>query len=152
MKKDEKRYRQPLYQRRPLHFQCTQCGACCSGNDEYYVFIDEVRAEKIRAFIGLSRSWFRHRYLGRVDDLLVLQSHDDGRCILLGKDGRCRAYSVRPQQCSTYPFWPELLKTAKAWKQEGERCEGIDCGDVVPVHFIEAALNRCREEGGDNDE
>ena len=143
MKRDGGRYRQPLYRRQALHFQCTQCGACCSGNADYHVFIDAFRAEKIRGFMGLSRAWFRRRYLAMVDDMLVLQSRDDGRCILLGKDGRCRVYPVRPVQCSTYPFWPELLKTAGAWRQEGGRCEGINNGAAVPVHVIEQALRRC---------
>jgi len=149
MNNDENQYRQPLFRRRPLHFQCTRCGACCSGNADYHVFLEMDRAEKIRVFMGLSRSWFRRRYLTMVDGMLALQSRDDGRCILLGKDDRCRVYQVRPVQCATYPFWPELVKTAKAWKQEMRRCEGIDCGDPVPVHVIEMALNRCQEEDGD---
>lgn len=98
--------------------------------------------------MGLSRRWFRRRYLARSDSDLVLQSRDDGRCILLGKDNRCRAYPVRPVQCATYPFWPELLKTARAWKQEKSRCEGIDQGEPVPVAVIEAALKRSLDDQG----
>ena len=97
--------------------------------------------------MGLSRAWFRRRYLDVVDNMLVLQSRDDGRCILLDKAGHCRVYPVRPRQCVTYPFWPELLKTAKAWRQEGRRCEGINRGDAVPVHIIEKALRRSTQEG-----
>jgi Fe-S-cluster containining protein len=146
MNKDSDGYRQPLYRRRQLHFTCTQCGCCCRGSADYQVFLDASRAEKIRVYLDLSPSWFRRRYLTRDENTLILQSRDDGRCILLGKDDRCRAYAVRPAQCATYPFWPELVKTARAWRQERVRCEGIDCGDAVPVSFIEAALRRCHEE------
>jgi hypothetical protein len=145
MVEDSSDYRQPLYRRQKLRFKCTECGACCTGNDDYHVFIDKLQAEKIRVFLALTPAWFSRRYLATVDDMLVLQSRDDGRCILLDKDGRCRVYPVRPVQCQTYPFWPELLKTAKAWRQEGNRCEGIDRGDAVPLHVIEAALKKGRE-------
>ena len=148
MSQESKNYRQPLYRRWKLCFECTQCGACCTGNDDYHVFIDDLQAEKIRLHLGLSRPWFRRRYLARVDNSLILQSRDDGRCILLGKDDRCRVYPVRPTQCATYPFWPELLRTAKAWRQEGVRCEGVGRGDPVPVHIIEAALKKCLDENG----
>ena len=150
MNRDEKSYRQPLFRRRELCFRCTQCGACCSGNADYHVYIDERQAENIRLFMGLSRNWFRRRYLARKDNDLVLQSRDDGRCILLDRNNHCRAYPVRPIQCATYPFWPELLKTSRAWRQEKSRCEGIDQGEPVPVTVIEAALSRCLDEEGND--
>ena len=145
MVEDSNGYRQPLYRRQKLRFKCTECGACCTGTEDYHVFIDESQAEKIRVFLDLSEAWFRRRYLATVDEMPVLQSRDDGRCILLDRHGRCRVYPVRPVQCQTYPFWPELIKTAKAWRQESYRCEGIDHGDPVPLHVIKTALKKSRE-------
>jgi Fe-S-cluster containining protein len=72
----------------------------------------------------------------------VLASSADDRCVFLAPEGRCRIYSARPQQCITYPFWPEVLATAKAWRREAKRCEGIGRGAVVPLHVIEDALRR----------
>lgn len=134
-----------LHQRRPLRFQCTQCGRCCTGGGDYYVFVDAVEAERIRAHLGLSRGWFRRRYLTRAAGERVLASRTDGRCVFLQDHGRCRVYGARPVQCQTYPFWPELLRGATAWEKEGKRCEGIGRGPVVPVARIEAALARCKD-------
>ncbi len=39
----------------------------------------------------------------------MLKSQANGDCVFL-KDGRqCTVYSARPLQCSTYPWWPELM-------------------------------------------
>jgi len=143
-------YRQPLYKRQSLRFQCTQCGACCTGSKDYHVYLDEAQANKIQLFLGIGARWFKYRYLATDENSLVLQSRDDGRCILLGKNGCCRVYSVRPVQCATYPFWPEVIKTSSAWRKEAKRCEGIDCGDAVSVEKIEAALKQCIEAENDD--
>ena len=42
----------------------------------------------------------------------------------------------RPLQCHTYPFWPEIMASKKAWESEKSGCEGINRGSVVPVHRI----------------
>ena len=150
MKENKIAYRQPLYRRRPLRFSCTGCGGCCTGNKDYHVYLNDVEAEKIRVFLGVGRSWFKRRYLSR-DEAgdLVLQAHEDGACIMLDKDGRCQVYAARPVQCSTYPFWPEVVKTTTAWRRERQRCEGIDQGEIIPVDQIEKALQLCREADSD---
>lgn len=133
-------YDQPLYRCRPLHFSCTQCGACCRGGGDYHVFVDRGEAREICGYLGLSWPWFRRRYLARTDGELVLQSGSDGRCVFLGSDGRCSVYDARPRQCRTYPFWPEVVATERSWRREARRCEGMDRGPRVPVAVIEAAL------------
>ena len=138
MKKTEN-YEKPLYQREALCFECTQCGGCCYGGADHFVFLCNGEAEAIRDYLELSAAWFRRRYLKRDEGDLVLQSSADGACIFLA-DGRCRIYPVRPLQCRTYPFWPEILKNRKSWDLEARQCEGVNRGRPVPVKVIEAAL------------
>jgi len=38
------------------------------------------------------------------DGGLLLRNTDDGRCALLGPDGRCAAYEARPEGCTLYPL------------------------------------------------
>ncbi len=141
MEKHSDRYRQPYYRRETLRFQCTACGACCTGDESHHVFLSREEAGKICQWLGLSWAWFSRRYLSALEDRTrVLSSRDDGRCIFLDAQGRCRVYAVRPAQCATYPFWPEVVTTSKGWRREALRCEGIGQGPVVPVHVIEAAL------------
>ena len=58
-------------------------------------------------------------------------------CIFL-EDKLCSIYKVRPVQCATYPWWPELMDPA-AWQQEGkEVCEGFDHEDADPLNMQDA--------------
>ncbi|MGD2113208.1 MAG: YkgJ family cysteine cluster protein [Gammaproteobacteria bacterium] len=135
----------PFFEARALHFSCTRCGSCCAMPGDYYVFLTPQEAERIRVQRGLSRSWFRRRYLHRLaDGQLVLASGATGRCIFLDAQDRCSIYTVRPVQCRTYPFWPEIAGNRRAWEREGQRCEGIGRGRAVPVGRIRQAIRACR--------
>jgi len=114
-----------------------------TGGD-YYVFLKQQEAEKIRIHLQLSRSWFRRRYLERLKDgELVAASGAGSRCAFLDANGRCKVYPVRPLQCRTYPFWPELVQRKSDWEREAKRCEGINRGTVVPTGKIRRAVNAC---------
>lgn len=134
------------FRRSGLRFECTRCGRCCTGRDAY-VFLRAGEAEAIRRTLGLSRSWFRRRYLAwsETGDR-VLAATADGRCVFLDARGRCRVYRARPLQCRTYPFWPELVAGRDAWERERARCEGIGRGPFVPRAAIEAALEALAED------
>ncbi len=126
----------------PLRFACTGCGRCCIGGGEYHVFLTDDAAETIRQHLQLGRAWFRRRYLRRLPDGdQVAAMSRSGRCIFLGKDNGCKIYAVRPVQCRTYPFWPEVVNSRTSWTREGRRCEGIDRGRIVPLSRIRKALD-----------
>lgn len=134
----------PFFETHVLHFSCSRCGRCCETPGDYFVFLSAAEAERIRAHRGLSRAWFRRKYLRRLEDgQLVLASAANDRCIFLDTQGRCSIYQARPMQCRTYPFWPEIASNSRAWQREGCRCEGIDRGDAVPVGKIRRAVNAC---------
>lgn len=133
-------YFRPFYRRHKLRFECTQCGRCCVGGNDRHVYVSEFEAEKIRLALGVGRSWFRKRYTALTGEGdYVLQSRGE-RCVFLQSDGTCRVYTARPTQCSSYPFWPEIVKTARTWKREAGRCEGIGRGKTVSVREIEMKL------------
>lgn len=134
----------PYYRRAALRFSCTGCGACCTGGADHEVAVNPAERETIRRFLGLSNSWFRRRYLVRDGDRNGIRLGRDGRCPFLGRDNRCRIYPVRPRQCRTYPWWPELVEHRQTWLAEGRRCEGINRGEVVPLARIERTLARDR--------
>ena len=136
-----------LHEQTRLRFACTGCGACCHGGGDYHVYLNAREAEGIRRFLGVTKAWFRRRYLRRAPagELILCQGNGD-RCVFLAPDKRCRVYPVRPLQCRTYPFWPEVLRSRTAWRREARRCEGIDQGTVVPLARIRAALARHKKE------
>lgn len=140
MKNHSISYSGPFYQSKPVKFECTQCGKCCTGKGSY-VFVTKSEAEKIQLFLGVSKAWFNRRYLLKhMDGDVVLTQHENGDCEFLDKIAGCRIYKVRPTQCSTYPYWPEIMKNRKSWLQERRRCEGIDRGEAVSVQKIHDAL------------
>jgi len=134
------------YQHARLRFECTGCGACCTGGADHYVETNATERAAIRAFLKLSTAWFRRRYLVRVDaDTTGIRLGHNGRCPFLGTDNRCRIYTVRPRQCRTYPWWPELVENKRDWTEEARRCEGMNRGTVVPLSAIERSLARERK-------
>jgi Fe-S-cluster containining protein len=131
-----------FFERQPLRFACTCCGRCCMAGGGYYVFLDEDEAEKIRSFLGLSRRWFRRRYLKRLPDGdRVASWRDGGGCVFLDAAGKCAIYPVRPLQCRSYPFWPEIVNRQRDWQRESRRCEGIGRGREVPAARIRKILD-----------
>lgn len=138
---------EPFFERQALRFDCSRCGRCCIAVNDHYVFMSETEAERIRDYLDLSRRWFRRRYLERLEEGdLVAASEGDGRCVFLEIDGRCRIYPVRPVQCRTYPFWPEVVQYKAAWQRESRRCEGINRGPEVPVGRIRRMVKICLEQ------
>ncbi len=139
---DESNIPMKYFERRPLRFQCTQCGGCCKGGTDHYVHLLAKEAERIRKYLGLTENWFRRRYLRCLNDELILVSEPGGNCVFLQTDGHCRVYRARPLQCKTYPFWPENLSSRRSWERESHRCEGIGRGHEIPVELIRITLQR----------
>jgi len=128
-----------------FRFSCTGCGQCCTGPGDYYIEVSEVEQRRIREHLGVSWSWFRRRYVFRYDDEVEsLAMEKGGACVFLDNNKRCRIYPVRPAQCRSYPYWPELLGSRRAWQREARRCEGIGQGPVIPLARIRAVLAGCR--------
>ena len=115
-----------------LYFQCRQCGNCCSGPQEGYVWVNRAEVELIAAFLGISSDQLRSKYLRRVGwRTSILEQPVSKDCIFLQQIGGkklCAIYPVRPGQCRTWPFWPENLKSPDAWNRVAQNCPGINRG------------------------
>ena len=125
-----------------LRFQCTACGKCCTGNDDHYIAMSPVEAEKIRTHLGVSKNWFRRRYVTHLTrDTLTARMHN-GHCVFLDTNGQCKIYQLRPVQCRTYPYWSEILESKKSWDNEARYCEGINTGSIVTLKEIRTKLSQ----------
>jgi Fe-S-cluster containining protein len=110
-----------------FRFECQPgCVNCCRLS-KGFVFLDEDEAATIAAFLQLSESEFIKQYTMIAKDKLCLRDGPDEACIFL-EAGRCRVYEVRPEQCRTYPFWPENIKSPARWKLTALECPGIGKG------------------------
>lgn len=110
-----------------LRFECTQCGACCRGGPGY-VWVDAPEIAALAGHLGLDAEAFGRRYLRRVGariSLLEKASHD---CVFWDETRGCKVYEARPTQCRTFPFWPEVIRSRQAWREESARCPGMRAG------------------------
>ena len=145
-----------LFARKPpwyvsgLAFECQQCGRCCAGPEEGYVWVTPAEITAIAAHLGMDEVAFRSRYVRKVrrrfslkeqphtKDCIFLRANDDG--------GRgCGIYAVRPMQCRTWPFWASNLASPDSWSMAQQRCSGINRGQLHSPVCIDDKANVTRE-------
>ena len=121
MKEDQK---SPWY-KDGLKFQCTGCGACCTGSPGY-VFLTPEDEDNIAKELNISLQDFQKKYtrlfMGRRSLIEDQKNYD---CVFL-KNNKCSLYQSRPKQCRTYPFWSGIIQKKDHWEEEKQYCEGID--------------------------
>lgn len=118
-----------------LAFECTDCGTCCAGPGEGYVWLTPARIAEIAKHLDEPESQVRRKYVRKILNRFSLVERADNKdCIFLttAADGgrKCRIYPVRPTQCRTWPFWADNLKSPDDWAMAGLRCAGINRGQL----------------------
>ena len=124
-----------------LHFECTGCGACCSGPGEGYIWVTRPELELIAKHLKITPGKLRQKYLRRVGLRTSIIEHSTTKdCIFLqtvGDKKLCAIYEVRPSQCRSWPFWPENLSSPNSWNNAAARCPGINRGRNYSAEKIE---------------
>ena len=127
----------PPWYHEGLRFECTQCGACCSG-EPGYVWVDQDEIDAMANQMELSVEDFEDQFVRRVGADKSLKEYPDGDCILLDPEKRtCLVYQARPIQCRTWPFWDSTIKSKKAWKETCQECPGAGTGRLYSFEEIE---------------
>jgi Fe-S-cluster containining protein len=126
-----------------LAFECGQCGRCCAGPNEGYVWVSDVEITAIAAFLSMTPEDLRRQYVRRTDGRhTLIERPDNHDCIFLTAAGDaaqsrgCRIYSVRPAQCRTWPFWPGNLHSPESWSHAAQRCPGVNRGQKFSLEQI----------------
>ncbi|MBE0537009.1 MAG: YkgJ family cysteine cluster protein [Phycisphaerae bacterium] len=131
-----------------LCFECAECGYCCSGPQEGYIWITRPEIARLSAFIGMDEEDVSKLYLKRIETRTTIIEESRTRdCIFLTKMGGqrgCAVYPVRPNQCRTWPFWPMNLQSADEWNAAGARCPGINRGRLYSLDEIETIRRQTR--------
>ncbi len=125
-----------------LAFECHQCGDCCSGPGEGYVWVTRKDISLIAKHQGYTPDEFEKKFVRKVGKRYSLiekkPSHD---CIFLSRNNgkiSCDIYSVRPIQCRTWPFWPENLHCPDSWNLAAQDCQGMNKGRLYDFESIQA--------------
>lgn len=114
-----------------LRFQCQSgCTNCCEVSG--YVYLTERDLKRMASHIGMPVQDFETRYVYRTRHLLRLRKPRAGQCHFL-KGGGCSVHPVKPVQCRTFPFWPDLVEDRRQWRQTKKYCPGIGRGDLIQI-------------------
>ncbi len=100
------------------------------------VYLTDEDVARMAAYLGISNADFESRYVYRTRKTARLRIPRKERCHFL-QDGGCRVHAVKPLQCRTFPFWPELIQGAprpgEAWREAAKYCPGIGKGELVNI-------------------
>jgi len=131
-----------------------QCGRCCAGPGEGYIWVTRPEIQIIADFLKISVEQLRRKFLKRVGLRITIIEHSGTKdCIFLnhgfgfrqsggprrlqGCQKRCMIYPVRPSQCRSWPFWPSNLTSPDTWNKAAQKCPGIDRGRFYSYEEIE---------------
>ncbi|MBN21175.1 MAG: zinc/iron-chelating domain-containing protein [Bdellovibrionaceae bacterium] len=122
-----------------LRFECQGSGKCCTSRGSYgFVYLTLKDRKRMARVLGLNTSVFTRKYCSKTDGHFHLKE-TSGDCRFLNLN-RCEIYEGRPDQCRTWPFWPENMNS-KTWNQEVKSyCPGIGKGKLFTKEEIEAQL------------
>ena len=121
-----------------LHFECQQCGNCCSGPSSGYIWVTRAEIKFIADFLKIPVKQLRQKYLKRVGfRTSIIENPATRDCIFLKSSDGCAVYSVRPNQCRTWPFWPGNLTSPDARNTAVRKCHGINRGRLHSFEKIE---------------
>jgi len=115
-----------------LRFSCKRCSSCCRY-DSGYVFLSENDLGKLAAELKMENNRFIKAYCRWITDVngkevLSLREKSNKDCILW--DSGCSVYTVRPLQCSTFPFWKNIVASAQTWEIAACGCPGMNTGEL----------------------
>lgn len=99
--------------------------------------IADYRGETVEAFSGRFV-----RQVGRRYSLIEKPNHD---CVFWDARKGCTVYEARPEQCRSWPFWPENLDSPEDWDHVRSVCPGSGNGQWFSLQEIEVAAARTKE-------
>lgn len=125
-----------------MRFQCQPgCIKCCDQKGQVYLSENDIR--RMAAYLGLEQDVFEAKYVYRTRNSRRLRKPPKSQCHFLKADG-CSVHPAKPTQCSTFPFWPEMVENSAEWRNTGRWCPGIGKGDVIQISVAREQANLMR--------
>lgn len=124
-----------------VRFECQGSGKCCTSHGQYgFVYLTLKDRQRMAKLLGLSTGEFTRTHCERTGGVWhLIEKPDRPDCMFL-KDKRCGVYEARPQQCRTWPFWPEVMSPKKWASDVVSFCPGVGKGPVRTGEEIERAI------------
>ena len=102
-------------------YDCCQCHNCC---EHYSVELTDEDAERIAAFLGLSKEAFIQKHTQNADDGYEIKPP----CPFLERDGKCCIQQCKPDECRGYPYTDQSDRIASLYGV-------MEFAEVCPVVF-----------------
>lgn len=125
-----------------VRFECQGSGKCCVSHGQFgFVYMTLADRQRMARVLKMTTSAFTRRFCLKTDGVYHLKDGEHQECTFLKKK-RCSVYEGRPEQCRTWPFWPEVM-SAKSWSKDvASFCPGVGKGRRWGGDEIEALLQR----------
>jgi Fe-S-cluster containining protein len=98
----------------------------------------------VRRHLGVDPEEFEHRYVTHMWGRPSFVERPGGDCVFYDAEtAKCAIYSLRPLQCSLFPFWPSVMESRADWDREARWCPGMDDGRLYGEEEIRSRLRQC---------
>ena len=108
------------------------------------MYLTEDDILRLASFVKMTPAAFETRYVYRTKNLRRLRVPRYAQCVFLEPDG-CSVHPAKPLQCSTFPFWPELVDSKREWLKTANWCPGIGKGPLVNIETARAIAQTMRD-------
>lgn len=132
-----------LFYEQGLRFECQGSGKCCTSHGEFgFVFLTQEDRRRFARHLNITTTAFTKKYCDRTNGIWHLKEDAQNTDCMFLRNKRCSVYEARPNQCRTWPFWPEVMN-AKAWKSEvASFCPGVGKGRTWSKDEIEREMGK----------
>lgn len=110
-------------------FKCRQCGECC--REEGYIFFTKKDIKRASDYLKMEAGKFKDKYLKTVQGEYAIKVSPGKPCVFLNSQGACAINSAKPQQCSSFPYWPEYVNDAGELINFDRPCPGVKLKEPV---------------------
>jgi Fe-S-cluster containining protein len=125
-----------------IRFECQPgCTKCCE--EQGFVYLTEDDITRLAGYLSLKPPDFEKRFVYRTRNLRRLRVPRYAQCSFL-QGGGCSVHEVKPMQCRSFPYWPEILASRRAWHETGKRCPGIGKGELVNIEMAQRTAEEMR--------
>ena len=125
-----------------MRFECQPgCTACCEQKG--FVYLTEQDLPRIAEYVGMTPAEFERKYVYRTKKQMRLRVPRESQCSFL-RDGGCSIHAVKPTQCRTFPFWPELAESRREWRKTAKYCPGIGKGPLIQIEVVKEQADAMR--------
>ena len=126
-----------------IKFKCQGSGKCCVSRGTYgYVYLTQKDRKRMAKFFHQNISNFTKNFCQKSSGYFHLKNDKKKKACIFLEDKKCTVYSARPEQCRTWPFWPEHM-SPKQWNLHvASFCPGIGKGKVYSGKKIESILKK----------